>query len=61
MITTGKQLARTDKLVETVEKVVKHQHIWKYKGAGYERVCESPFGSQGCGRVELKDESGWPS
>ena len=41
----------------------KHTHIWKYKGASYKRVCESPFpfGPQGCGKVELKDESGWPS
>lgn len=34
-----------------------HQHIWKYIGAGYERVCESFFGSlhpDSCGVRQIK-------
>ncbi len=32
-----------------------HKHIWKYKGAGYERVCEAPFPTiESCRRIEIK-------
>jgi len=37
----------------------KHEHIWKYMGAGYERVCEAPFPIiPSCGREEIKSDDG---
>lgn len=31
-----------------------HQHIWKYIGAGYERICEAPIPTiESCGKKEI--------
>jgi len=38
----------------------KHEHIWKYIGAGYERVCEAPIPTiPSCGRKEIKVNDKW--
>ena len=34
-----------------------HNHSWKYKGAGHERVCEAPFPTiESCGEVEISED-----
>lgn len=33
----------------------KHTHIWKYLGAGYERICEAPLPTiESCGEEQMK-------